>query len=51
MIEVLRSWEFRFLGDGKDGEGRGKRPENLWRDMSCTPDMGAVMEFKRMRVV
>jgi len=43
LIELLRSWEFRFL------EGRG-RPENVLGDMRCAPDMREVMEFRRRKV-
>jgi cytochrome P450 len=42
LIELLRSWEWKFL------EGMG-RPENVLWDMGCTPDRDAVMEFRRRK--
>jgi cytochrome P450 len=42
LIELLREWEFRFL------EGKG-RPENVVGDTNCTPDMRAVMEFRKRK--
>ena len=43
LIELLRSWDFRFLA------GKG-RPENVLGDMRCMPDTRAQMEFRRRKV-
>ncbi|KUJ19332.1 cytochrome P450 [Mollisia scopiformis] len=46
LIELLRSWEFRYMGGGEV-----KKPENTWGDMVCYPDLKTVMEFRRRKPV
>lgn len=50
LIELLRNWEFRFKGDVGGKGGVGLRPENCFRDMTCTPNTMAEMEFRRRKL-
>lgn len=47
LIELLRHWEFLFLGDENMVGGLEKRPRNFLGGMTCTPNRGAEMEFMR----
>jgi cytochrome P450 len=47
LIELLRSWEFRFKGKEVDQGREEDRPPNYWGDVTCTPNTQAEMEFKR----
>lgn len=47
LMELLRCWEFRFLGDKRGEGGEKRRPENFWDEMTCTPNTKAEIEFRR----
>ena len=51
MVELLRHWDFRLKGDVECVGGADKRPPSMWKDLRCTPNMEAEIEFKKRRVV
>ncbi|KAG9246803.1 cytochrome P450 [Calycina marina] len=47
LIELLRSWEFRMVGD-VEGKG-GERPVDIVSHMSVIPDVGVEIEVRRRK--
>jgi cytochrome P450 len=43
LIELLRHWDIRLKG----GEGR---PKNIYNGLTCGPDTGAEIEFRRRKI-
>ena len=50
IIELLRSWDFRFKGDVEMKGGVDKRPKSYFSELGITPNMVAEIEFKRRKV-
>ncbi|KAL2064356.1 hypothetical protein VTL71DRAFT_4850 [Oculimacula yallundae] len=49
LIELLRNWDFRFVGDIKREGGIERRPKNVFDDVNCIPDMEGKVELKRRK--
>ncbi|KAG4437762.1 hypothetical protein IFR05_006747 [Cadophora sp. M221] len=49
LIELLQNWEFRFKGDLEAKGGVERRPENMYLDITCAPNMQAELEFRRRK--
>ncbi|KAH9219807.1 cytochrome P450 [Leptodontidium sp. 2 PMI_412] len=49
LIELLKSWEFRFKGDLEAKGGVERRPKNVFRDVICVPNTEAEVEFRRRK--
>jgi len=49
LIELLKSWDFRFKGDLEAKGGVDRRPKNMYSDVLCVPDTQAELEFKRRK--
>ncbi|KAK0121886.1 hypothetical protein ONS95_010164 [Cadophora gregata] len=49
LIELLKSWEFRFKGDLEAQGGAERRPKNMYFDVTCVPNTQAELELRRRK--
>ncbi|PQE08811.1 cytochrome p450 monooxygenase protein [Rutstroemia sp. NJR-2017a WRK4] len=52
LVELLRNWDLRLPAqeEGKEKEGRERRPKNFTQEVSIMPNPFAEVEFRRRRV-
>jgi cytochrome P450 len=50
IIELLRSWDFRFKDDVERKGGEDKRPKSSFSELGIMPNKAAEIEFKRRKV-
>jgi cytochrome P450 len=52
LVELLRNWDLRLPAgeEGKEKEGRERRPKNFVQEVSVTPNPFANVEFRRRKL-